>query len=114
MKHFTRNLNLLDIMPDQPYQELLKNRQDKSLTKNYAWNPSDDDVDTRVFSHFIRFLFIYIQIYNIYYIYIIYIYIHIYIYIYIFVYNITQETKKTELPGTENLKRLGKKKKKMI
>ena len=55
MKHLIRNLNLINRMPVQPYQELLKDCEEKNVTMNQAWNPSNVNVGTGNFAYFIRF-----------------------------------------------------------
>ena len=55
MKRFTRNLNLFDEIPVQPYRELFEDRQEKYFTMSQALNPSNVDVGTGNFAYFIRF-----------------------------------------------------------
>ena len=52
-KHFARILNLFNTVPAQPYRELLEDRQEKVLTENYVWNPSNADFGTENFAYFI-------------------------------------------------------------
>ena len=47
INHFARNLNVFNVMSDQPYRELLEDRQDKNFST---------DVGTENLAHFMRIL----------------------------------------------------------